>query len=159
MMTNMMMMVITITWKSKISTARFVIMFYRSWTGLFRNLGFEPVRINFGGWAQWKVTPWRLEMKHHKTAHVPLFWCASSATRSPYPLLPPCGPQTWRFWINCCMNASDVHGDGDDDEDVGRHASINIRIIKVPCCENVLQILRMTPPKLEILKGPDEFVW
>ena len=38
----------------------------------FQNLGFETVRINFGWQAQWKVTPWRLEMKRHRTAHLPL---------------------------------------------------------------------------------------
>ena len=67
----------------------FVKKFYRSWTGLFQNLSFEQVRINFGGWAQWKVAPWKLEIQHHRTAHLPLSRPASSATRSPDPVLPP----------------------------------------------------------------------
>ena len=66
------MMVTQIAWKNMSSTVRFVRIFYRSWTGLFQNPGFETVRINFGWRAQWKVTPWRLEMRHHRTAHLPL---------------------------------------------------------------------------------------
>ena len=58
--------------KIRESTMRFVRMFYNSWAGLFQNLGFEAVRINFGFKAKWKVTPPRLETKHHKTAHLPL---------------------------------------------------------------------------------------
>ena len=58
--------------KIRESTMRFVRMFYKSWTRLFQNLGFETARINFGWRAQWQVTPWKLEMKPHRTAHLPL---------------------------------------------------------------------------------------
>ena len=102
-------------------------MFYRSWTGLFQNLGFETVRINFGGWAQWKVTPWRLEMKHHRTAPLPLSRLASSTTRSPDPPLPPADLKNedvqWTVVTNAKsekMSASDIDGHGDDDEDDGK---------------------------------------
>ena len=46
------------------------------------------------------------------------------------------------------ISASDVHGDGDEDEDDGKHAGHEHQSIKVPFCDNVLQILDMTPPKL-----------
>ena len=129
MVTNMMkhMRRMSFTWKSRSSTARFVTMFYRSWTELFQHLGFETVRIHLGWRQQWKVTPWRLEMKHHRTAHLPLSWPASSATRSPDPPLPPADLTNEDFQLIVVTNAklekmiaNDIDGHGDDDGDDGK---------------------------------------
>ena len=85
------------------------------------------MRINLGWWAQWKVTPGQLEMKRHRTAHLPLFIPASSATRSPDPPLPPADVKHDDVqWIVVThaksekMSASDNDGDGDNDEDDGK---------------------------------------
>ena len=141
MMTNMMkqMMVMTITWKLKSSTVRFVRMFDRCWTGFFQNRSFEPVRMNFGWWAQWKVTPWRLEMKHHRTVHLPLSWPASSATRSPDPPLPPADLKNEDFQWTVVTNAKSektIPSDTDipctDDADEAKSADHEIHLLREP---------------------------
>ena len=53
-------MILPIAWKTNGSTMHVVRMFYKSWTLLFQNLGFETARINMGWCAQWKVGPWTL---------------------------------------------------------------------------------------------------
>ena len=80
-----------------------------------------------GWWARWKVTPGQLEMKHHRTAHLPLSRPASSATRSPDPPLPPADVKNedvqWTVVTNTKsvkMGASDIDGHGDDGGNDGK---------------------------------------
>ena len=58
------------TWKSKYSRVRSVRMFYRSWTRLLQNLGFERAQMSLCCKSQWKLARRCLELQGHDTRHL-----------------------------------------------------------------------------------------
>ena len=74
------MMTMTMNMKLWCSTVRFVRMFYKVWTWLLQNLGFEKVKISFYCRTQWKVARPRLRSERRATHH--LAWSSSASMKN-----------------------------------------------------------------------------
>ena len=82
---------VTMTMNMKLwcSTVRFVRMFYKVWTWLLQNLGFEKVKISFYCRTQWKVARPRLRSERRATHHLAWSSSASMKMESAAPQIPP----------------------------------------------------------------------
>ena len=83
------MMTMTMNMKLWCSTVRFVRMFYKVWTWLLPNLGFEGAKISFYCRTQWKVARPRLRSERRATHHLAWSSSASMKMESAAPQIPP----------------------------------------------------------------------